>query len=86
MCHREDGSSGTKGYRDRIGRNSEGRSTLLLMLQTHKRAISEIKSGQQRVKKATEERDKLREKLKKAQARLAEEKERLRKSEAKLES
>jgi hypothetical protein len=56
------------------------------MLQTHKRAISEIKSAQQRVKKATEERDKLKEKLKKAQARLAVEKERLRKSQEQLES
>ena len=55
------------------------------MLQIHKRALSEIKSAQQRVKKATEERDKMKEKLKKAQARLAEEKERLRKSQEQLE-
>ncbi len=48
--------------------------------------MADIKSAQQRVAKATQERDKLKEKLKKAQARLAAEKERLRKSEEKLES
>ena len=41
------------------------------VLKSHKRAIAEIKSAQQRVEKATEERDKLKRKLKKAQARLA---------------
>jgi hypothetical protein len=56
------------------------------MLQSHKRAMADIKSSQQRVAKATEERDKLKEKLKKAQARLAAEKERLRMSREKLES
>jgi septal ring factor EnvC (AmiA/AmiB activator) len=56
------------------------------MLKSHKQAISEIKSAQQRVRKATEERDKLKEKLKKAQMRLASEKDRLRKSQDKLES
>lgn len=56
------------------------------MLKSHKEAISEIKSAQQRVRKATEERDKLKEKLKKAQARLAAEKDGLRKSLEKLES
>ena len=48
--------------------------------------MADIKSAQQRVAKATQERDKLKEKLKKAQARLAAEKERLRKSQEKLES
>ncbi len=48
--------------------------------------MSEIKSGEQRVRKAIEERDKLKEKLKKAQAQLAAEKDRLRKSREKLES
>jgi hypothetical protein len=57
-----------------------------VMLQSHKRAMAEIKSSQQRVAKATEERDKLKEKLKKAQARLAAEKEHLRMSREKLES
>ena len=57
-----------------------------VMLQSHKRAMAEIKSAQQRVAKATEERDKLKEKLKKAQARLAIEKERLRKNQEKLEN
>ena len=56
------------------------------MLKLHKDAIAEIKSAQQRVKKATEEQDKLKIKLKKAQARLAMEKDRLRKSQEKLES
>jgi len=56
------------------------------MLKLHKDAIAEIKSGQQRVKKATEERDKLKAKLQKAQVRLALEKDRLRKSQEKLES
>jgi hypothetical protein len=56
------------------------------MLQSHKQAMSAIKSAQQRVKKATEERDKLKEKLKKAQARLAIEKDCLRRSQEKLES
>ena len=50
------------------------------MLKVHKHAIAEIKSAQQRVEKATEERDKLKGKLKKAQARLAAEKQRLRKN------
>ena len=57
-----------------------------VMLQSHKRAMAEIKSSQQRVGKATEERDKLKEKLKKAQARLTAEKEHLRMSREKLES
>ncbi len=57
-----------------------------VMLQSHKRAMAEIKSSQQRVAKATEERDKLKEKLKKAQASLAAEKEHLRMSREKLES
>ena len=48
--------------------------------------MSDIKSAQQRVQKATEERDKLKVKLKKAQERLAAEKERLRKSQELLES
>ena len=56
------------------------------MLNTHKRAMSEIKSGHQRVKKAQEECDKLKEKLKKAQARLAAEKRRLAAYEKILES
>ena len=56
------------------------------MLKLHKEAVSEIKSAQQRVRKATEERDKLKIKLQKAQARLALERDRLRKSQAKLES
>jgi peptidoglycan hydrolase CwlO-like protein len=56
------------------------------MLNTHKRAMSEIKSAHQRVKKAQEECDKLKEKLKKAQARLATEKRRLNASEQALES
>jgi rRNA processing protein Krr1/Pno1 len=56
------------------------------MLKLHKDAIGEIKSAQQRVKKAQEEQDKLKLKLKKAQARVAVEKERLRKSQEKLES
>jgi hypothetical protein len=57
-----------------------------IMLQSHKRAVSAIKSAQQRVKKATEERDKLKQKLKQAQARLATEKEFLRRSQESLES
>ncbi len=56
------------------------------MLKSHKQAIAGIKSAQQRVRKATEERDKLKEKLKKAQTRLAVERDRLRKSEEMLES
>lgn len=56
------------------------------MLKTHKRAMADIKSAQQRVAKATEERDKMKAKLQKAQARLALEKERLRKSQELLES
>ncbi len=56
------------------------------MLNAHKRALAEIKSGRQRVAKAIEERNKLKEKLKKAEARLAAEKKRLAASEEKLES
>ena len=56
------------------------------MLKSHKQAIGEIKSAEQRVRKALEERDKLKEKLKRAQARVAAEKDRLRKSQEKLES
>jgi hypothetical protein len=56
------------------------------MLKTHKRAMSDIKSAQQRVAKATEERDKMKAKLKKAQERLAVEKERLKRSQEQLES
>ena len=56
------------------------------MLKLHKDAIAEIKSAQQRLKKATEERDKLKIKLQRAQSRLAMEKDRLRKSQEKLES
>ena len=56
------------------------------MLRSHKRALDEIKSGRQRVAKATEERDKLKAKLKKAQARLVAEQGRLKASEEKLES
>lgn len=56
------------------------------MLRSHKEALAEIKSGRQRVAKATEERDKLKAKLKKAQARLALEKDKLRASEEKLET
>ena len=56
------------------------------MLKIHKDALAEIKSGQQRVKKAAEEHEKLKAKLKKAQLRLAIEKDRLRKSQEKLES
>ena len=48
--------------------------------------MAEIKSAQQRVGKAIEERDKMKEKLRKAQARLVLEKARLRKSQEKLES
>jgi len=48
--------------------------------------MSDIKSAQQRVRKATEECDKLKEKLKKAQARLVVEKQRLRRSQEQLES
>ena len=44
------------------------------MLKTHKDAIAEIKSAQQRVTKAEEEHEKLKAKLKKAQFRLAMEK------------
>jgi len=56
------------------------------MLKSHQRALSEIKSGRQRVAKATEERDKQKAKLQKAEARLRTEKARLRASEEKLES
>jgi len=56
------------------------------LLKLHKDAIAEIKSAQQRVKKATEEHDKLKAKLKKAQLRLAMEQYCLRKSQDKLES
>jgi hypothetical protein len=56
------------------------------VLKIHKDALAEIKSGQQRVKKATEEHEKLKVKLMKARARLAMEKDRLRKSQEKLES
>jgi len=56
------------------------------MLKVHKDAIAEIKSAQQRVKKAWEEHEKLKAKLKKAQFRLVMEKARLRKSREKLES
>jgi len=55
------------------------------MLKVHKDAIAEIKTAQQRVKKAKEEHDKLTIKMKKAQSRLAMEKDRLRKSQEKLE-
>ena len=55
------------------------------MLKVHKDAIAEIKTAQQRVKKAKEEHDKLTIKMKKAQSRLAVEKDRLRKSQEKLE-
>jgi len=56
------------------------------MLKVHKDAMAEIKSAQQRVKKAIEEHEKLKAKLKKAQLRLAIEKDRLKKSQEKLES
>jgi hypothetical protein len=56
------------------------------MLKSHRRAIAEIKSAQQRVAKATEERDKQKEKLKRAEARLKAEKENLRINQQKLES
>jgi len=56
------------------------------MLQSHKRALAEIKSGRQRVAKAKEECDKLKAKLRKAQARLVVEEAGLRASEEKLES
>jgi hypothetical protein len=56
------------------------------MLKSHKRAIAEIKSAQQRVAKATEERDRQKEKLKRAEARLKAEKTHLMESEEKLES
>ena len=58
----------------------------VFMLKSHKRAIAEIKSAQQRVAKATEERDKQKEKLKRAEARLKAEKENLRTNQEKLES
>src|SRR5208283_722737 len=61
-------------------------STLVFMLQSHKKAAAAMKAAQQRVEKATQERDKVKEKLKKAQARLALEKERLKKSQEQLES
>jgi len=60
--------------------------SLMFMLKSHKRAIAGIKSAQQRVAKATEERDKQKEKLKKAEARLKAEKENLRTNQEKLES
>jgi hypothetical protein len=60
--------------------------TLIFMLKLHKDAMAQIKSSQQRVRKAAEECEKLREKLKKAQARLAVEKDRLKKSQENLES
>jgi hypothetical protein len=66
-------TAGRKSYTDTV-------------LKSHKRAIADIKSAQQRVRKATEERDKLKEKLKKAQVRLAIEQERLRRSQENLES
>ena len=47
---------------------------------------TEIKSAQQRVAKATEERDKQKEKLKRAEARLKAEKDNLRTNQEKLES
>jgi len=56
------------------------------MLQSHKRALANIKSAQQRIAKATEERDKLKAKLKKAEARLAAEKRFLRENQERLES
>jgi len=56
------------------------------MLRSHKKALDEIKSGKQRVAKATEERDKLKAKLKQAQERLLAEQIRLKASEEKLES
>jgi len=56
------------------------------MLQSHKRALANIKSAQQRIAKATEERDKLKAKLQKAQARLAAEKRFLRENQERLES
>ncbi len=56
------------------------------MLKSHKQAIAEIKSAQQRVRKAAEECAKLKEKQKLAQTKLAMEKDRLRKSQEKLES
>jgi len=56
------------------------------MLKLHKDAIAEIKSAQQRVKKATEEHDKLKTRLKRARLRLAMEQDCLRKSQDKLES
>ena len=58
----------------------------IVMLKSHKRAIAGIKSAQQRVAKATEERDKQKEKLKRAEARLKAEKENLRTNQEKLES
>ena len=58
----------------------------IFMLKSHKHAIGEIKSAQQRVAKATEERDKQKEKLKRAEARLMAEKENLRTNQEKLES
>ena len=56
------------------------------MLQSHKRALAEIKSGRQRVAKAKEERDKLKATLKTAEAKLVAEQSRLKASEEKLES
>jgi hypothetical protein len=66
-------TAGRKSYTDTV-------------LKSHKRAIADIKSAQQRVQKATEECDKLKEKLRKAQARLTVEKDRLRKGQENLES
>ena len=75
------------GWLSTLPPNIQGRkSYTYTVLKSHKHAIADIKSAQQRVRKATEERDKLKEKLKKAQARLAVEKERLRKSQENLES
>ena len=62
------------------------RSTLLFMLQTHKKAMAVIKDAQQRVEKAKRDRDKAKEKLKQAEARLTLERERLKKGQEQLES
>jgi hypothetical protein len=55
------------------------------VLKSRKRAIAEIKSAQQRVEKATEERDKLKGKWKEGRARLSAEQQHLRKNQEKLE-
>ena len=57
----------------------------IVMLKSHKRAIAGIKSAQQRVAKATEERDKQEDKLQRAEAQLKAEKENLRTHQEKLE-